>query len=427
MENSLPFTIGIACDPFPSGRSLFKSVGDCSRILTTAPELLNFVRSSDNQGHLHGYLIHSHSFPSTDATTSFWQTQTAIIAQMRLINRLCVVVAFVHPDHDGRSVAGFKQSLTRAHWLVSSTTISFASMGDSISGQSSVIIAAHGSTTPDAAPLNLRQPPTLRPRPIADFIWEPFNTPTYTVASTTSDDDNFENLTKTPPSAGVQDESDLTRVKFYLHLRGTESPSCHGAAVLDLRGCCPGRLSSPNTNLFQHFFGIEFVYDGRTCVRPISQFEVATCFRLRDSLTYQLAHPTNRIHLDAGIPAMTSASVFEQVLERLLHIREANVEFFDHSPTSSASHADAAPVTLIQSFVSGTITTRLPSRAQWRTATLDDEELTKVRQMVLSPSMITKENLRAVNYNYRHALRNSLISIEDGLLIYREPIVGGTS
>ena len=427
MENSLPFTIGIACDPFPSGRSLFKSVGDCSRILTTAPELLNFVRSSDNQGHLHGYLIHSHSFPSTDATTSFWQTQTAIIAQMRLINRLCVVVAFVHPDHDGRSVAGFKQSLTRAHWLVSSTTISFASMGDSISGQSSVIIAVHGSTTPDAAPLNLRQPPTLRPRPIADFIWEPFNTPTYTVASTTSDDDNFENLTKTPPSAGVQDESDLTRVKFYLHLRGTESPSCHGAAVLDLRGCCPGRLSSPNTNLFQHFFGIEFVYDGRTCVRPISQFEVATCFRLRDSLTYQLAHPTNRIHLDAGIPAMTSASVFEQVLERLLHIREANVEFFDHSPTSSASHADAAPVTLIQSFVSGTITTRLPSRAQWRTATLDDEELTKVRQMVLSPSMITKENLRAVNYNYRHALRNSLISIEDGLLIYREPIVGGTS
>lgn len=401
-------------------------MGDCDRILASATELLHFVRSPENQAQLHGYLIHCHVFPTTEATTSFWQTQFAIITQMRLINHLCLVVAFIHPDHDGRSVAGFKQSLKRAHWLVTSTPISFPSVGDSISGHTSVVIAVHSSTTPAATALELRQPPTLPHRPITDFIWEPFNTPAYAVASSSSQDNTFENLDTTLPSSTAQDPSDLTTIKFFLHRRGTEPPTCNGAAVLDLRGCCPGRLSSPNQNLFQHFFGIEYIYSGRTLVRPISQFEVAACFRLRDSITYPLAHPTNRIHLDAGIPALTSAWVFEHVLERLLHIREANTEFYDPSPTDEP-HTDSVPTTLIHAFVNGTVTTRLPSRDRWRAATLEDEELTKVRQMVLSPSMITKENLKAINYNYRHAVRNSLISIEDGLLIYREPIVGGVS
>ena len=425
MEKSLPFTIAFACDPLSSGRALFRSIGDCDRILATAPELLHFVRSPDNNSQLHGYLIHSHNLPSSDSTTSFWQTQLAIITQMRLINRLCLVVAFVHPDHDGRSVAGFKHSLTRAHWLVSSTTVAYPSIGDSISGLSTVIIAVHSSTTPAAEAVNLRQPPTLSPRPIADFIWEPFNTPTYAVASSTASDGTFDNLLTTP-STEARDPSDYTRVKFYLHRRDTEPPTWNGAAVLDTLGCCPGRLSSPNHNLFQHFFGVEYFCDNLTCVRPISQFEVAACFRLRDSITYQLAHPTNRIHLDAGIPALTSTWIFEQIIDRLVHIREVNTEFYD--PSSSSNPSDnALPATLIQAFVSGTTTTRLPSREQWRSATLNDAELTKIRQMVLTPAMITAANLKEVNYNYRHALRNSLISIEDGLLIYREPIVGGKS
>ena len=82
MEKSLPFTIAIACDPFPSGRALFKSVGECNQILATALELLNFVRSPENQAQLLSDLIHSHAFPTTEAITSFWQTQIAIITQM---------------------------------------------------------------------------------------------------------------------------------------------------------------------------------------------------------------------------------------------------------------------------------------------------------------------------------------------------------
>ena len=308
-------------------------------VLTSLTELLHYIRQSTTTTPIHGYVIHSTPFPTTDATSTFWTTHASIINQLRLINRLCLMVAFIHPDHDKRSVSQFHSSLKRSGWLASSTPVFFPDIGDTISGFSTVTIAVHSSTTPDATAIQLRQPPSIAPTPLANYIWEPFNTKQYAVATSPLNDATFTNMTTTVSPPSTTQVSNSPRVKFYIHPdhMDKDSCTCDGAAVLDVRGSCPGSLSPPNSNIFQHFFGIEFLHEGIRYLRPISQFEFAACYRLRDSFTYSLAHPTNRCHLDAGIPGLTSAWVLDSILTRLLHIRDENTECYDTTP-STPSH-----------------------------------------------------------------------------------------
>ena len=80
-----------------------------------------------------------------------------------------------------------------------------------------------------------------------------------------------------------------------------------GAAVISSDGLCPPFDASPNNNLFQHLFGIEFNYDNHSRVRGISPFEFARCFGFINDLTYCLSQPANKFSLDAAVPARTSA------------------------------------------------------------------------------------------------------------------------
>ncbi len=41
-----------------------------------------------------------------------------------------------------------------------------------------------------------------------------------------------------------------------------------------------------------------------------------------------------------------------------------------------------------------------------------------------NPSTLNNKSLAGINYNYHAALRQSLIVIEDDILIYREPLAG---
>jgi hypothetical protein len=134
-------------------------------------------------------------------------------------------------------------------------------------------------------------------------------------------------------------------------------------------------------------------------------------------LRYQLSQHGNWFALDAGIPALTSAWIFDHILDRLLSIRNSTTEIFEPNQF-------AAPAATIQAFLGGTVSVTLPSRAHWIQAYDSDKDLKGIWEIVANPSTLSNDSLCEINYNYHSALRKLLIVLEDGILIYREPIVG---
>ncbi len=118
------------------------------------------------------------------------------------------------------------------------------------------------------------------------------------------------------------------------------------------------------------------------------------------------------------MPAKTSAWLFEPVHSHLMYLRNSNSKVF-------LPNQFAASVATIQMLVNGAICTCLPSRECWLQAYQNDVKLSAVRELVLNPSLICIQSLLKVNHNYRGPLRQSLISVEDDMLILKEPI-GGT-
>jgi len=53
--------------------------------------------------------------------------------------------------------------------------------------------------------------------------------------------------------------------------------------------------------------------------------------------------------------------------------------------------------------------------------------MSAIRDLVLNPAKINSDALSAISLNYRGPLRQSQIVIEDGMLIYHEPMRGGSS
>jgi len=101
------------------------------------------------------------------------------------------VVAFVHPDHDNRAVSNsFAKKLTADGWLVNDTQISFPDHGDSVVGHCRLIVAVHSNSAPNCSLLELRPPPQVPSRPLARFLWAPFNRPEMAV-SYGKDDPSF--------------------------------------------------------------------------------------------------------------------------------------------------------------------------------------------------------------------------------------------
>jgi hypothetical protein len=157
-----------------------------------------------------------------------------------------------------------------------------------------------------------------------------------------------------PPSTLIH--SPGVSVKYFLHGCHSDKSMLAGMAVISSDGLCPPFDASPNKNLFQHLFGIEFNYDNRSRVRGILPFEFLRCFGFIDNLTYRLSQPANKFSLDAAVPARTSTWLFEQVHAHLTFIRDSNCEIF--SPNQFA-----APAATIQAFVNGAISSCLPSHA----------------------------------------------------------------
>jgi hypothetical protein len=98
--------------------------------------------------------------------------------------------------------------------------------------------------------------------------------------------------------------------------------------------------------------------DDHTFVRAFLPFKSTSCFGLSDNLWYRLAHQDNWYALNAGIPALTLAWVFNHIFHCLVEIRNANSEIFQPKQFS-------APAVTIQAFVSGAISVRIPKHSRW--------------------------------------------------------------
>ena len=433
---NLPYEIILACDPFAHGRSLFSEFTTCPRIFPTAQDMLTHIRSSGDNSIIDGYMIHSHRLPDSETTKQFWQLQASIIKQFRIVNKLSLFVAFVPQHHDHRYVSSFVTTLTTSQWLITTTLVSYPTCGDSVADSITVIIGIHSATTPDASQLHLKPPPSIRPPPLATYLWEPFNINTYTV-SYAPDDPLFNKNSPSPatvstPKPGNPDTT-TAHLKYHLHLSQAD-PSClSGAGVYDINGLCPPFSPTENTNIFGHLFGVEFISDDHTCIRPISQFEFVRCFSFTDALTYRLSHPNYQSNLDCGIPARTSAWLFQEINEALQLIRDSNTDIFIptdpvEDPTSEpTSPPTNEPPTTISTLFSGATGIRLPTREQWVKSIGDDTELSLLRTMILDPSKMTKSNMATINYNFRQALRRGHLFEERGLLYYAEPLQGNST
>jgi hypothetical protein len=122
--------------------------------------------------------------------------------------------------------------------------------------------------------------------------------------------------------------------------------------------------------------------------------------------------------MDAAMPACTSAWLLEQAHLHLLYLPDANSKIYLPIKIST-------PAATIQAFVNCAFGVCLPSRERWIQAYSDDTDMSIICNRVLNPSKINTSILNAVNFNYPTPLRQSQIVIEDGLLIYREPMRGG--
>ena len=222
-----------------------------------------------------------------------------------------------------------------------------------------VLVGVRDSTQSRVEAVSFRTPPAPRPLPLAAFEWEPFNCKEYSVLFAKGDklftlDGNNGICATTPSSLVASCMPTCLKVLHFLHRRDADTECVASALVLLLESLCPPYNCLPNTNLFRCRFGMEFHAEGHSHVWPFSPFEFTSCFSLMDSLRYRLAQPPYWHTMDAGVPGVTSAWIFDHIHEQLLLIRNSNTEVFP--PTQYA-----APAAHIQAITSGLLQRDYPT------------------------------------------------------------------
>jgi hypothetical protein len=241
----------------------------CRHIFSSTNNMLHYIRASGDTSIIHGYLIHSPRLQTSKTTTTFWQLQAAIISQLHLISSLSIIIAIIHPDHDGCSVKTFSAKIKSSSWILSSTDVHFPALGNSIVfGSCCVITAVHSSCASHIKPMLLKNPPLVPPRPLGKFIWEPFNRKEHAILLACNDEDFEKQDTRlrawvqTNTSPGTNGVS----IRYTLHRPNTNYSVTVGSEVVSLDSLCPPFNASLKPNIFQHHFGIEFHHKGHSYI-----------------------------------------------------------------------------------------------------------------------------------------------------------------
>ncbi len=195
-----------------------------------------------------------------------------------------------------------------------------------------VIIAVHLSSASVIEPLVLKTPPAVCPTPIASYLWEPFNQPEHSLCFG-RDDNNFNKDEATWMIVIASKQAELGSITpimilYHLYRADKDATILAGSGILSPSSLCPPFEACPTRNLFQHFFGIKFHFDGHTYVCVISTFEFACCFNLVVNILYCLSHEKYCFGMDALMPARTSEWVFQQVHSQLVFLCNLNYEVF---------------------------------------------------------------------------------------------------
>jgi hypothetical protein len=194
--------------------------------------------------------------------------------------------------------------------------------------------------------------------------------------------------------------SNGVKLMYHLHRIDANPSLLIGAAVIGTDGFCPRFDPCDNQNLFRYHFGINFSHNSHSYIRAISPFEFTQCYRLIDVLTYQLSHPSNIFCMDAAIPAKTSSCIFNDILSRLLQIRDSNCKIF-------SLNKFAVPAACAQAYLNGAVSIRLPHHDQWIAAYSRDDKMRSILSFVQNRGSITNAALTAsgINFNFHNALR----------------------
>jgi hypothetical protein len=372
-------------------------------------------------------LFHAGNFTKAADSRSFWQLQASIILQSRIIRNLCVFIGIVPFQHDKRPVKQFVSSLEQGKWILSFLDARFADYGDSIDDRAHIILGVHSLCDSNVKPMHLPIPPSTTIAPLGSFLWEePFNCRTYAVSLSRhssnfgKESEGFGDLVASEPKQPIDPNSNASsRVLYCLHQRDADTSIHHGSAVYSLNHLCPRYDASSSGNIFKQLFGIEFRCDDDVFVRPISPFEFVRCFDLRDDITYKLSQPTYHPLLSGAIPSRFSSHLLHMCHDRLRAIRDANLQIYDPS-----SHS--APAALANVFVNGAIGCRLPDSDAWKRAYTDDAECALILRLISNPALVVNENLAKVHHTLRMPLRRRLLTVENDMIIYREPLGGGS-
>ena len=91
-------------------------------------------------------------------------------------------------------------------------------------------------------------------------------------------------------------------------------------------GLCQPIHSGQPSNVFGRLFRIEFCWQDRTLVFPISAFEWTKCLRLNGKLTYHLSSKSCQAHLDLADPSCTPSHILDLCHDCLCTIYTANTE-----------------------------------------------------------------------------------------------------
>ncbi len=139
----------LACNQVELGCTLFHEFTSCSHIFGNGKEMLNHICALGGSLHIHGYLIHLLRFRDSKTTSTFWQLQSTIVAQLRSLQDLQMVVAIILLDHNGKCVKSFILLLKWLGWVRSLSNVCFMDVVDGPAGKCRILTCIHslcGST-----------------------------------------------------------------------------------------------------------------------------------------------------------------------------------------------------------------------------------------------------------------------------------------